>query len=55
MGLGEVLDSRQVKVLGGKLMWPCQVPHLMVVPCLVITMLAGPLGFLLYLSVRCGS
>ena len=22
MGLGEVLDSRQVKVLGGKLMWP---------------------------------
>ncbi|CAK9044032.1 Uncharacterized protein SCF082_LOCUS25072, partial [Durusdinium trenchii] len=41
VGLGEVLDSRQVKV-----------PHLLVVPCLFMTMLVGPIGFLMYLTLR---
>eukprot|EP00434_Breviolum_minutum_P036785 symbB.v1.2.032608.t1/scaffold3932.1/size48061/1 len=41
VGLGEVLDSRQLKV-----------PHLLVVPCLVMTMLAGPVGFLMYMCLR---
>ncbi|CAJ1400966.1 unnamed protein product [Effrenium voratum] len=43
VGLGEVLDSQKLKV-----------PHLLVVPCLLMTMLAGPVGFLMYLSVRQG-
>ncbi|CAE7629300.1 unnamed protein product [Symbiodinium pilosum] len=41
VGLGEVLDSRKTGV-----------PHLFVVPCLVLTMLLGPMGFLLYLCIR---
>lgn len=41
IGFGEVLDSRQLKV-----------PHLLVVPCLLMTMLAGPVGFLMYMSLR---
>ncbi|CAE7391088.1 unnamed protein product [Symbiodinium natans] len=41
VGLGEVLDSQQVGV-----------PHLFVVPCLLMTMFLGPAGFLLYLAIR---
>ncbi|CAE7651572.1 hypothetical protein AK812_SmicGene32528 [Symbiodinium microadriaticum] len=41
IGLGEVLDSRQTGV-----------PHLFVVPCLLLTMFLGPMGFLLYLAAR---
>ena len=41
VGLGEVLDSQQNKV-----------PHYFVVPCLILTLLFGPMGFLLYLAVR---
>mmetsp|Transcript_27373 Transcript_27373/g.64343 ORF Transcript_27373/g.64343 Transcript_27373/m.64343 type:complete len:227 (+) Transcript_27373:51-731(+) len=41
VGLGEVLDSQQNKV-----------PHALVVPCLILTLLLGPMGFLLYLAVR---
>eukprot|EP00929_Paragymnodinium_shiwhaense_P053956 TRINITY_DN27049_c0_g1_i2.p1 TRINITY_DN27049_c0_g1~~TRINITY_DN27049_c0_g1_i2.p1 ORF type:complete len:231 (-),score=30.44 TRINITY_DN27049_c0_g1_i2:206-898(-) len=41
VGLGEVLDSQQQKV-----------PHWMVVPCLILTLLFGPVGFLSYLTVR---
>jgi hypothetical protein len=29
-----------------------RMPHLLVVPCLVLTLLAGPLGLLLYLALR---
>eukprot|EP00435_Cladocopium_sp_Y103_P025453 s2378_g6.t1 len=41
VGLGEVLDSQQNKV-----------PHFLVVPCLILTLLFGPMGFLSYLAVR---
>eukprot|EP00931_Biecheleriopsis_adriatica_P094261 TRINITY_DN67931_c0_g1_i1.p1 TRINITY_DN67931_c0_g1~~TRINITY_DN67931_c0_g1_i1.p1 ORF type:complete len:253 (-),score=50.49 TRINITY_DN67931_c0_g1_i1:46-756(-) len=41
VGLGEVLDSQQNKV-----------PHQFVVPCLLLTLLFGPVGFLSYLGVR---
>uniref|UniRef100_A0A7S4V3J3 DUF4281 domain-containing protein n=1 Tax=Alexandrium monilatum TaxID=311494 RepID=A0A7S4V3J3_9DINO len=41
VGLGEVLDSQQQKV-----------PHWLVVPCLLLTLLFGPIGFLSYLTVR---
>ena len=41
VGLGEVIDSQQNKV-----------PHFLVVPCLILTLLFGPMGFLLYLAVR---
>jgi len=41
VGLGEVLDSKQQRV-----------PHLLVVPCLLLTMLVGPPGFLAYVAVR---
>lgn len=41
VGLGEVLDSQQNKV-----------PHFLVVPCLILTLLFGPIGFLSYLAVR---
>lgn len=41
VGLGIVLDAKQKRV-----------PHLLCVPCLLLTMLAGPLGFLSYLLVR---
>ncbi len=30
------------------------IPHLAVVPCLVLTLLAGPVGLLLYLALRAG-
>ncbi len=30
------------------------IPHLAIVPCLVLTLLAGPVGLLLYLAVRAG-
>lgn len=41
VGLGEVLDSQEQKV-----------PHWLVVPCLFLTLLFGPVGFLSYLAVR---
>eukprot|EP00913_Durusdinium_trenchii_P027145 g25470.t1 len=41
VGLGEVLDSQQQKV-----------PHFLVVPCVILTLLFGPMGFLSYLTVR---
>ena len=41
VGLGEVVDSQQNKV-----------PHFLVVPCLILTLLFGPMGFLLYLAIR---
>mmetsp|Transcript_72901 Transcript_72901/g.170773 ORF Transcript_72901/g.170773 Transcript_72901/m.170773 type:complete len:192 (-) Transcript_72901:187-762(-) len=41
IGLGEVLDSQAVGV-----------PHLFVVPCLILTLFLGPMGFLLYLTAR---
>ncbi|CAK0816093.1 unnamed protein product [Prorocentrum cordatum] len=41
VGLGEVLDARIKRV-----------PHLLVVPCLVLTCCFGPVGFLAYLLVR---
>ena len=30
------------------------IPHLVVIPCLILTLLAGPVGLLLYLAVRAG-
>lgn len=30
------------------------IPHLAVVPCLILTLLAGPVGLLLYLALRAG-
>ncbi|CAJ1358125.1 unnamed protein product [Effrenium voratum] len=41
VGLGEVLDSQKNKI-----------PHVLVVPCLLLTLFFGPMGFLLYLLVR---
>lgn len=41
VGLGEVLDSQEQKI-----------PHFAVVPCLLLTLLFGPIGFLSYLTVR---
>ena len=41
VGLGIVLDAQQHKV-----------PHLLCVPCLLLTMLAGPMGFLAYYILR---
>lgn len=41
VGLGEVLDSQEQKV-----------PHIFVVPCLLLTLLFGPVGFLSYITVR---
>lgn len=41
VGLGEVLDARSKRV-----------PHVLVVPCLVLTCFFGPTGFLAYLLVR---
>eukprot|EP00933_Yihiella_yeosuensis_P007735 TRINITY_DN112896_c0_g1_i1.p1 TRINITY_DN112896_c0_g1~~TRINITY_DN112896_c0_g1_i1.p1 ORF type:complete len:256 (-),score=37.97 TRINITY_DN112896_c0_g1_i1:161-928(-) len=41
VGLGIVLDSQQQKV-----------PHALVVPCLLLTLLFGPVGFLSYLTLR---
>jgi len=43
VGLGEVLDAKQQRV-----------PHLLVMPCLLLTMFVGPVGFLAYLAVRSG-
>lgn len=37
VGAWEVADSRRIKM-----------PHLLVVPCLILTFLLGPIGFLLY-------
>ncbi|CAE8626344.1 unnamed protein product [Polarella glacialis] len=41
VGLGEVIDSKQQRV-----------NHLLVVPCLLLTLLFGPVGFLSYLLLR---
>lgn len=41
MGLGELLDAQRKRV-----------PHLLLVPCLVLTCLGAPAGLLLYLVVR---
>ena len=41
VGLGIILDARRSGV-----------PHLLCVPCLIMTCLAGPLGFLAYLVLR---
>ena len=41
MGLGIVLDADQQRV-----------PHPLCVPCLMMTLLAGPVGFLTYLGLR---
>lgn len=30
------------------------IPHLAVIPCLIVTLLFGPIGFLLYLALRAG-
>jgi hypothetical protein len=30
----------------------CGVPHLLLVPCLIFTFMAGPMGLLLYLAIR---
>lgn len=41
IGLFEVLDAKRLKI-----------PHWLVVPCLFLTLVAGPAGFLLYLLMR---
>jgi hypothetical protein len=41
VGLGIVLDADQQRI-----------PHLLCVPCLMMTLFAGPVGFLSYLSLR---
>jgi len=41
VGLGVVQDARRLRV-----------PHFLVVPCLLLTMLLGPAGFLSYLMIR---
>ena len=41
VGLGIVLDADQQRI-----------PHLLCVPCLVMTLFAGPVGFLSYLAIR---
>lgn len=40
VGSWEVADSRRIKM-----------PHLLVVPCLILTFMLGPIGFLLYHAV----
>lgn len=47
-----VEDANKIKVDSKGLLW--RVPHLLVVPCLLSTMFAGPCGFLLYLALRAG-
>ena len=43
VGLGIVLDAKSVGI-----------PHLLCVPCLLLTMFAGPMGFLSYFLLRTG-
>lgn len=41
VGLGEVLDAQKNRI-----------PHILVIPCLVLTMFLGPMGFLAYMIIR---
>ncbi|CAE7715167.1 unnamed protein product [Symbiodinium microadriaticum] len=51
VGLGEVLDSQENK-LPHALVATCLQRLAAQVPCLILTLLFGPMGFLLYLAVR---